>query len=279
MGTYYNYEEMVYFIYKFYNEWVNRMKRIIYLIACVFCSANVNAAITGDAQEIAGSYNLSTGGGSGTPAESPSTYGGDAVSDSAIEAFLGLSAGTLDGLAATRFTSAVEGSAASDTFTISAGEVFTFDWSWTSDEGIDPAFPSEPPVFDFAFVSVMLNGVSEDISIFANAVDTPDGATGTFSWQAYEGGSLDIGIGVVDGHDAEVNSYLSAFNFNVTPGPDADGDGIADFIDPCPGDRTNSCTAGSGSGGSGATSVPEASSLYLLAFGLLGLLGAARRKV
>lgn len=61
---------------------------------------------------------------------------------------------------------------------------------------------------------------------------------------------------------------------------DSDQDGIADSVDACPFDATNSCedvpvTAP----GFPSVSVPEVSSIYLLAFGLLGLFGSISRKV
>jgi len=59
---------------------------------------------------------------------------------------------------------------------------------------------------------------------------------------------------------------------------DTDKDGIADSLDVCPNDATNSCLGGSITlPGAPSTSVPEASSVLLMALGLLSLFGTLRR--
>lgn len=160
------------------------------LMSCIlFCFGSAaNATVMG-----IGNF-TDNGGGSFTVSS-----GFGAVSDMAIEGFLGLSGGTLDGLAVTTSSNLVtEGSAIKDTFSVSIGDIFSFDWLWTSDEFTNTSFFN-----DFAFYSLSLDGTDVLADTF-----TPGGTSGSFSWAADSAGILDFGAGVVDVGDTS-NFYPS----------------------------------------------------------------------
>ena len=71
--------------------------------------------------------------------------GGGAVSDVALETFLGLAVGTLDALSAGDVT---EGSAIKQTLTVSAGDSLSFDWNFLTNEDTPDFFN------DMAFYSI-----------------------------------------------------------------------------------------------------------------------------
>ena len=126
------------------------------------------------------------------------------VSDSTIETFLELAAGTLDGLIA---NDATVGSAIKQTITASAGDMLTFDWNFLTDE-------VEEYVPDFAFVSIV-SGTSE---ILADAVsstfvssNTPfldETGFSTFSYMFPSSGTFTLGFGVMHVEDEDVDSAL-----------------------------------------------------------------------
>ena len=131
--------------------------------------------------------------------------GAGSVSDAAVEAFLGLGAGTLDAIST---GNATQGSAAEIVFDVAGGTTLSFDWAWSSNEGSGSFFN------DFAFVSISMNGVS----VLADTFDL-DGTTGTFSYTAGTNGSLAIGIGVMDLQDTIVDSFLDVDNIQAIPAP------------------------------------------------------------
>jgi hypothetical protein len=122
------------------------------------------------------------------------------VSDSNVESFLSLSAGTLDSIST---GNATEGSAILDSFTVNAGDVFGFDWTWITSEAQGTSYN------DFAFVNLSLSG----ISVLIDAA-VASGSTGSFSWTATSSGVLEYGIGVMDVNDTAVNSTLVVSNLS-----------------------------------------------------------------
>jgi hypothetical protein len=122
------------------------------------------------------------------------------VSDSNVESFLSLSAGTLDSIST---GNATEGSAILDSFTVNAGDVFGFDWTWITSEAQGTSYN------DFAFVNLSLSG----ISVLIDAA-VASGSTGSFSWTATSSGVLEYGIGVMDVNDAVVDSTLVVSNLS-----------------------------------------------------------------
>ena len=89
------------------------MKKLISAAFMLALSINANATIVSIGNftdNTGGSYTLSSGTGS--------------VSDASVETFLGLSSGVLDGLST---GNATEGSALKDSFSILAGDTFSFD--------------------------------------------------------------------------------------------------------------------------------------------------------
>jgi hypothetical protein len=135
-----------------------------------------------------------------------------AVSDSEIENFLMLSTGTLDSIST---GNATEGSAIKGSFNVNAGDTFSFDFTWDSDE-MSGAYYN-----DFAFFSLNMDDVGVLADTFAR-----DNDTGSFSWTADKSGQLDFGIGIMDVHDRIVESFLSVSNLSASYGPIA---GIGDF--------------------------------------------------
>ena len=133
------------------------------------------------------------------------TTGTGSVNDTGIESFVGLVAGTLDTL---QPKNARHGSALMDTITISTGDIFSFDWAWTSNESSNSFYN------DFAFTSLSLDG-----AVVIADTYTPDGTTGSFSWTATTSGMLTYGVGVMDAYDYYVSSYLTVSNISVGPIP------------------------------------------------------------
>ncbi|MEL6215736.1 MAG: PEP-CTERM sorting domain-containing protein [Pseudomonadota bacterium] len=167
------------------------MKKLIAL-ALVLAAGSAGATITsiGDVTPVGTGFTISSD---------------DGVSDGAIEAFLGLGAGTLDDISS---GNATEGSAIAITASIASGGSVSFDWFWTSNEFSGAFFN------DFAFVSVSMNGVQVLADTF-----TLDGTISSFSYTAGSGGLLTIGIGVMDVNDSAVDSFLDVDNITVVPAP------------------------------------------------------------
>lgn len=166
------------------------MNKISCLVLFLFASmSNADVMTAGDV--------TNNGGGSFTL-----TSGNGSVSDSAIESFIGLTAGGLDALST---GDATEGSAITDTFNIASGDTFSFDWLWTSNEGDGVDYN------DFAFVNLSFDGVALLADTF-----TPDGTSGSFSWMATTSGMLTYGIGVMDVNDTLVASTLTVNNISAT---------------------------------------------------------------
>jgi Ca2+-binding RTX toxin-like protein len=137
------------------------------------------------------------------------------VSDTDLEAFLGLASGALDALATANVT---EGSAIQSEFLfVKAGEVLTFDWNFLTDE-FTPIFFN-----DLAFVSVNATpSLLEDTTgIFFSTLNPfsflSNSQTGyqAFEYKAPSTGYYSIGAGVVDVGDSVVDSYLLVDNLRI----------------------------------------------------------------
>jgi len=134
---------------------------------------------------------------------------GVAASVDQLESFLGLSAGTLDGVGN---GPVVNGSALQTSFTATAGQVLSFQYTFLTDE--DPTAGPLNIVNDFAFVT--LN--SQDPTSIADVVgstfsssSTPfamETATLTFTITLADAGLYTLGIGVANVTDASFPSGL-----------------------------------------------------------------------
>lgn len=130
------------------------------------------------------------------------------VSGSTIETFLGLTAGTLDGLIT---DDVITGSAIKQTITASAGDILTFDWNFLTDE-----VEAGDDVPDFAFVSIV-SGTSE---ILADAVsstlvssstlffDETGFSTFSYMFPTRTSETFTLGFGVMHVGDEDVDSAL-----------------------------------------------------------------------
>jgi hypothetical protein len=176
------------------------LKMGIAALVMTFAATGVNAAAVsiGNVTESGGVYTLSTGSGS--------------VTDAELEAFGGLTAGSLDAEMGTNVT---EGSAIKSTINVEAGDTLTFDWVWDTDESwIEGLLGFN----DFAFVGLSLMGVEE---VLASVVFDGATETGTYSWTAGADGVLTYVIGVVDVGDTYVTSYLNVSKLSPVPVPAA----------------------------------------------------------
>ncbi|MDD5063785.1 MAG: PEP-CTERM sorting domain-containing protein [Phycisphaerae bacterium] len=144
--------------------------------------------------------------------------GGSLVSDSAIETFLGLPVGTLDGFLFD--DDATAGSAIKQTITVSEGDVLTFDWNFLTDE-----VEEGDNVRDFAFVSLS-TGYADILadavfSVFVPSSTPFNDETGfaMFSYGFTTSGTFTLGFGVMHVEDNDVDSGLLLDNVIVTPEP------------------------------------------------------------
>jgi hypothetical protein len=137
------------------------------------------------------------------------------VSASALEAFLGLAAGTLDALDA---SDAVEGSAVKQTFTGTAGEDISFRYNLLTNEGTgdrqDLAFfvllPASPLVTGQSGARVLARP-SEAVPISPQNLSsgfTRETGYRTYTFILPATGTFTLGFGVVDVDDAQGNSAL-----------------------------------------------------------------------
>jgi hypothetical protein len=145
------------------------------------------------------------------------TSGDGSVSDSTIETFLGLAAGTLDSLIA---GDANEGSAIRQTITAGAGDILTFNWNFLTDE-----VEEGDDVPDFAFVSIVSN-FSEILADAVSSTFVPSNTpfydeTGfsTFQYTFPTSGTFTLGFGVMDEDDEVVDSGLLLDNVTIIPEP------------------------------------------------------------
>lgn len=166
------------------------MKKIAIMILLMGLSLNVVASI----QSI-GAYKVLAEGELELTTNSP-------VANSEVEIFLGLGVNELWG---------ENGSAFKDSFNITGGEVFSFDWTFsTTDTYFD----------DFSFIDLKLNGNS----IFSKKIlgqSSAGNTTGQFLWEATGTGILSYGIGILNVGDNLADSSIAISNINPVPLPAA----------------------------------------------------------
>ncbi len=139
------------------------------------------------------------------------TNGVGAVSDTALETFAGLTAGSLDGLGN---GNATEGSVLTQTISVPAGAKLSFDWNFLTNEGTPSSYN------DFAFFSVG-SGTSNTLANTNNSfVTSPtifneETGFGTFSHIFTTAGTYKVAVGVVDVKDSMVDSGLVVDNFSL----------------------------------------------------------------
>jgi hypothetical protein len=118
-----------------------------------------------------------------------------------------------------------EGSAVKTTLAASAGDVFSFDWVFHTNEPVGSTFP------DYAFVTIGSQVIP--LASITNVTTIPGGTlasnpnpylrqTGnnTFSYTFNTAGTYNVGIGVVDVNDLLTSSGLSVRNANTKPVPE-----------------------------------------------------------
>ena len=129
------------------------------------------------------------------------TTGTGSVSDSDLEAFLGLFAGTLDAISPYDYV--IEGSAIKQDISVQLGDTLTFDWNFLTDDSVG----------DFAFYTVAPAAIE-----LANDTDSLlVGSSTSFGWETGFGtvslvmpatGTYTLGFGVVDVMDGDFDSAL-----------------------------------------------------------------------
>jgi hypothetical protein len=139
--------------------------------------------------------------------------GGNTVSDSSLEAFLGLSSGSLDGLGN---GNATQGSAIRQTFTANAGEVINFNWNFLTDE-FTPTFFND---FSFVAITPVAGAIelADTNSSFVSALGTgffEQTGYQSFSFTIPTSGTYVLGLGVVDVSDTVVDSGLLVDNVTL----------------------------------------------------------------
>jgi hypothetical protein len=126
----------------------------------------------------------------------------DGDSDTSIEQFLGLSAGTLDAL---NGSNATNGSAIKQTITANAGDVLSFDWLFQSGDYL--------PYNDFSFFSV--SSVASKLADIME-VGTYGQKSSQTSYTFQNAGSYTIGFGVFNALDTYASSTITVDNVKLT---------------------------------------------------------------
>ena len=129
----------------------------------------------------------------------------------ALEQFLGLTVGSLDGLG---YGETFGGSAIKQTFTANAGDTLSFDWNFLTNEDSSSANN------DFAFVIALASsGLADTNSVFLPSSTMFGRETGfqKFSSTISASGSYTLGIGIINVADGEVQSGLLVDNVSTTP--------------------------------------------------------------
>ncbi|PNW58747.1 UNVERIFIED_CONTAM: hypothetical protein BEN50_05955 [Euhalothece sp. KZN 001] len=197
--------------------------------------ANPSAAITftdfssfnstGDANQTASQASIST---EETTTAATNFSGSPAVNENNLTNFLnGVNTGDLDD---SLFDTVFDGSAIQRTFNFNAGDTFSFDWTFLTNESADGNN-------DYAFI--VIDGTIERLFEIAN--DSGDlgastsaytsEASGAFSRTFSSGGSTTIGIGVVDIADSTNPSAFQVSNGQITtPVPFGVSNNIAIFV-------------------------------------------------
>jgi len=125
-----------------------------------------------------GHYNELTGGDHELTTNAPS------VTSSSVESFLGMS--RLDG---------VEGSAFKDSFQITKGQEFSFDWIFSTAEKV-----SAGDYFhnDYSFINLKLGGETIFSKKILGQASNGERSSATFKWIATDSGLLRYGVGILD---------------------------------------------------------------------------------
>lgn len=156
------------------------------------------------------------------------TTGFGSVAEGSIESFLGIAAGTLDGLAQTNGAQnlgVTEGSAMKTSYTGQAGDVISFDFQLLSND-CGPTLPGCAGIEDYGFFSIAIDGVTQ---VLGGTFDSSNTASSTvyvaesdvFSeeYTLATSGLVEIGFAVLDGGDTVVDSALLVDNVAVSPIP------------------------------------------------------------
>ena len=178
----------------------------------------------------------------------PDVPAGSGVGGAALEAFLGVSTGTLAGVGN---GTPVLGSAITQTFALQAGQQLTLQWDFltnqTYNDGTSDSYPPTTANNDFAFVTILRPAAGQQITKLAdtfygyvNDSGAPGGfitgftltpatnpfvsETGfhTFSFTAATTGTYTLGIGAVhvtNSPDNGINSAILVDNVTVVPEP------------------------------------------------------------
>jgi len=105
-----------------------------------------------------------------------------------------------------------EGSAFKETLNITQGDIFSFDWVFSTAWNVGSEYE------DFSFVSLKL-GATDIFSVLAKASNTNE--SGRFEWLATESGLLNFGVGIMDLGDKMEDSTVVISNLNPVPLPGA----------------------------------------------------------
>ncbi|MEC4818809.1 MAG: hypothetical protein SAK29_36875 [Scytonema sp. PMC 1069.18] len=145
------------------------------------------------------------------------TTGGNTVTDTAIEAFLGLNVAALDSIGN---GNATVGSALKREITVEAGDVLSFDFNFLTNEFTPTSFN------DFAFASIIPNTLSEladtgSTFVLSPTIFSEETDYNTFTLKFTNAGTYTVGVGVVDVGDSIVDSGLLVDNFKIVPGNQA----------------------------------------------------------
>ncbi len=137
------------------------------------------------------------------------TNSSGAVTNQVVEGFLGIS--SLDGF---------EGSAIKGSAYLQAGQVFSFDWTFSSYWNPDSSLPyyNADNYIDFSFVNLNFDGADtfETLALASSLTKS-----GKFEWTAAQAGILNFGIGVMDVGGKKDDSSLVISNLNPVPLPAA----------------------------------------------------------
>lgn len=150
----------------------------------------------------------------------------DIAPDVALDVFLGLAPGTIDGFIGLtdldgESEGATEGSAVRQTFEVLAPTTLSFDFNFVTDELDQPSEFSDTAFFVLDGEIFLLGNVENagDFTDTTSAFEF-DGATGFQNFSTpLDPGIHTIGFGVVDVSDAIVNSALLIDNVTVSPEP------------------------------------------------------------
>lgn len=123
--------------------------------------------------------------------------GSDPVGIDELEGALGVQLGALD-------DNPTEGSAIITELLANAGDIFSFDWEFFTNDNLSA---------DYAFVTVLFE--ANPLAEVFKLATAPTAASGKFSYSFANAGNYKIGIGIVDVGDATGSSGLTISNANV----------------------------------------------------------------